>query len=420
MTGQAYEAALLRLLAVPSSPRLGLERMEALLAGLGDPQRAFRSLHVAGTNGKGSVCAFLDATLGAAGVRRGLTTSPHLTSATERIRIDGASVSRERFLELEAEVASAAGRLDDAPTFFERMIAMAFLAFREAGVEVAVVEVGLGGRLDATNVLVPIAAGISRVGLDHQQFLGDTLADIAREKAGILKRGVPARSAPQEPAAEDAIRTRALEVGAELSFVSDDDVRALEGAHLGLQGPHQRENAALALSLLDAAGLAPDARARAEGLARARWPGRFEAVADAPLVVLDGAHNPLGARTLARALVSDERTRGRPLSLVVGMTRGHEGAPFARELAGTLDVRRVFAVRARAPRSRPADEVASDLSAGGLAAVERSAVDGAVDEARALAAGEGGVVVVTGSLYLVGEVRARFVEMEVDPVLPEF
>ena len=415
-----YEAALARLLEVPSSPRLGLERMATLLAGLDDPHRAFRSLHVAGTNGKGSVCAYLDAMLGAASVRRGLTTSPHLASACERIQIEGRPISRARFVELEERVARAAARLDEAPTFFERMIAMAFLAFAEEHVDVAVVEVGLGGSLDATNVLSPLASGIARVGLDHQMFLGDSLASIAREKAGILKPGVPAGSAPQEQAAADVLRAIADEVGVPLRFVSDEDVLALQSMELGLPGPHQRENAALALAILDAARLVRDPDRRREGLALARWPGRYERVGDLRPILLDGAHNPLGARTLAQALRADPLVGARPIALVVGMTRGHEGADFARELAPLLNVQRVFAVRARAPRSRPADEVAKDLEAGGLVPVEVRGVEAALLEAQRWAEAEGGAVVVTGSLYLVGEVRSAFVEMDPDPALPDF
>ena len=205
----SYEAALHRLLEVTSSPRFGLVRMETLLSALEDPHHAFEALHVAGTNGKGSTVAFAHGLLARAGINVGRTTSPHLTSACERIVIGGAPISTDAFVDLEARVYAAAATLDDPPTFYERMIAMAFLAFADAKVSLALVEVGLGGRLDATNVVRQRACAISRLSLDHTQFLGDTLEAIASEKAGILKPFVPAATVSQVPSALDVIIARA-------------------------------------------------------------------------------------------------------------------------------------------------------------------------------------------------------------------
>ncbi len=414
-----YERALLRLLSVPSSPRLGLERMRALLSHLGDPQLAFEALHVAGTNGKGSVVAFSDAMLGAAGKRRGRTTSPHLTSATERIVIGDEPISRARFVALEEQVARAARKLEDPPTFFERIIAMAFRAFAEDGVEVAVVEVGLGGRLDATNVLAPRACAIAPIGKDHQQFLGDTLAAIAREKAGILKRGVPAVTAPQDAEALAAIRAVASSVQAPLRTLQPDDLQHLEHVSLGFgQGRATRQNAALACALVEEAGLVTDRAVQHRGLSRARWPGRYERVAVDPIVLVDGAHNAHAMRALASVIAEDPSLAG-PVQVVIGMTRGHDAGPFARELLA-LAPASVQVVKARAPRSRPAAELAADLASSGLRVSVAAELGSGLERALESARRGGGFVLVTGSLYLVGQVRGLFVEVSEDPVLPEF
>lgn len=393
--------------------------MRQLLSHIDDPHLAFEALHVAGTNGKGSVVAFTDAMLGAGGVKRGRTTSPHLTSATERIVVEGQAVSRERFVALEDVVARAASEMEDPPTFFERIVAMAFRAFAEDGVQVAVVEVGLGGRLDATNTVRPRACAISRIGLDHTQFLGDTLAAIAREKAGILKPQVRAVSAPQEVEASHALRAVASEVGAPLRFVDEGDLGRLDGVPLGFgHGATTRENAAVACALLDEAGLVLDRAVRQRGLAAARWPGRFERVCEAPVVVVDGAHNAAAMRALADGMAGDPLLP-RPLHVVVGMTRGHDARPFGEELR-SLQPERVTVVRARAPRSRPAHEVAADLAAAGLSVEVAGGVGAGLEAALAGARESGGMVLVTGSLYLVGETRGQFLPVEEDPLLPEF
>jgi dihydrofolate synthase/folylpolyglutamate synthase len=411
-----YGRALLRLLEVPSSPRLGLARMEALLAALGDPQRSFRALHIAGTNGKGSTAAFADALLGAAGLSRGRTTSPHLVSATERIVIEGAPISPARFVELEARVHTAAARLDDAPTFFERVIAMSFCAFADAGVPWAVVEVGLGGRLDATGTVDAAACAITPIALDHQRFLGDTLEAIAREKGGIFRAGVPAVSARQAEEARRALEEVAEEVGAPLRALEDADRLALGGAELPLFGEHQRENAALAVALVRAAGIELSAAQAEAGLAATRWPGRFERVSEAPPVILDGAHNAAAAR----ALVAAAKAAGQgPWCVVLGFTRGHEGAAFSEALA-QLAPQAVWATKARAPRSIRADEARACAEAGGLPVQGALDLDEALAQASAHARAAGGQVLVTGSLYLVGEARGRYREQREDPELPDF
>jgi dihydrofolate synthase/folylpolyglutamate synthase len=426
-----YRNALSRLLEVPSSPRLGLERMEGLLDALGNPHHRLRVLHVAGTNGKGSVAAMLESMLRASGHRTGLTTSPHLCAATERIRLDGAPVARAVFVDLEQRVFDAAATLDDPPTFFERVIAMAFAGFAEAAVDVAVVEVGLGGRLDATNVVSPLGCAITPIGLDHQQFLGDTLEAIAGEKAGILKPGVPAVIAEMAPSATDVIKAAGERVGAPLRVVGEQLLigdteegyvlrharRSLvEPFTLSMGGFHQVQNAAVAVGLLDALDLG-DERTRREGLEATAWPGRFEVIEDGGVTfVLDGAHNPASAGALARALATDERTRRRPILAVIGATRGHDPAPFAAALGRP---ERAWATKARAPRSVDAAEVLDGLTRAGWRKAASAPCEEALDAARE-AAGSEGVVLVTGSLYLVGEVRARLLGLHEDPLLPLF
>lgn len=288
--------------------KFGLDNITALVARLGRPDRAFRSVHIAGTNGKGSVTAMVDAALRAAGHRSARYTSPHLIDIRERFVIDGQPVSPAA---LEAAIVTTRavadslrmdGGLQAEPTYFEVTTAVAFELFRRAAVDVAVLEVGLGGRLDATNVVSPIVTAITSIAFDHERYLGSTLADIAREKAGIIKPGVPVVVGDLEPEAFDAIDRVARDKGAPL-------VRAgrVDGFAVGLRGMHQLANAAVAiavLKVLDAQGIAVPAGAMARGLADPSWPGRLDArqCRDGREVLLDAAHNPAGARALASYL----------------------------------------------------------------------------------------------------------------------
>ena len=324
--------------------KLGLERMREACALLGDPQRSAPVLHVAGTNGKGSTCAFTAASLRAAGLRTGMYTSPHLNHFCERIRLDGEPISEERACELLEELRTrvpwALG--DPGLTFFEIATLMAFLAFRD--VEVMVVEVGLGGRLDATNVVEPLACAVATLGLEHTQYLGATLAEIAFEKAGIFKPGVPAVSAGQPLPAAQVLQRRAAELGISLWRPGRDyrfesrDVRpfcyqgprwAVRAGDLALQGHHQRTNAALACALLEAAaqaGLRVDPIHAEEGLRTARWPARLERFGN---VLVDGAHNPPAVNALVRALPA--LVTGK-IHLVFGALQDKDAAAMLREL----------------------------------------------------------------------------------------
>ena len=421
--------------------KLGLERMREALSLLGQPHLAFPVLHVAGSNGKGSTCAFAEAALRAAGLRTGLYTSPHLFHFCERIRVAGEPVSEERAAGLLEEIVRRVpwALRDEGLTFFELATLMGFLAFAQERVQLAVVEVGLGGRLDATNVARPLACAVAPIALEHTRWLGDTVAQVAAEKAGILKKGAPAVSAGQPRAASEVLQARAEELGIPLwrpgrDYVYESsDVRpfcyqgpggfrvALDAGEgvvggsevggaesgsrsvgLALQGHHQRGNAALACALLQAAagrGLPVGPEHARAGLRSARWPGRLETVAHRPLVLLDGAHNPHAARALAHALPG--LAGGRPVQLVFAAMSDKDHVAMLRELlpiAGRMHLCAVDSPRAAAPEQLA--EVAREL--GAEFAAYRS-VGEALQAARA-ESGPDGCVVCCGSLYLAAEV----------------
>jgi dihydrofolate synthase/folylpolyglutamate synthase len=399
--------------------KLGLEAMQMALAELGNPERATPALHVAGTNGKGSTCAFTEASLRAAGLRTGLYTSPHLTHFCERIRIGGEPISEARACELLEEIRTRVPWALGEPglTFFEIATLMAFLAFRD--VEVMVIEVGLGGRLDATNVLTnPLACAIASLGLEHMQYLGPTLAHIAAEKAGIFKRGVPAVSAGQPAVAARVLQARADELGISLARPGRDyqfesrEVRPFcyQGkswtirASLALQGHHQRTNAALACALVEAAvsgetaggkgSLKIEPRDVEQGLETAQWPGRLERIALASGEVwVDGAHNPHAAAALARSL--PQVARGRPIRLVFGALQDKDVAAMLHELVP--HAASVHYCAPDSPRALLPDE---------LARIHPGQVHESVAAALEAAQREQGMILCCGSLYLVGEVRA--------------
>src|SRR5512140_343823 len=334
--------------------RFGLERMERALAALGHPQRRYAVLHVGGTNGKGSTCAMAAAALAAAGHRVGLYTSPHLVSFAERIQVEGVPIPEAALAAAIDEIRRAcpwhdAGGEGERLTYFEFATLAGLLHFARAGVDVAVVEVGLGGRFDATTAVSPRVTAVARIGLDHTQLLGDTVEQIAFEKAGIFKAGVPAVvHALQPPGALETLRAEARRRSAPFVVAPADWPGAV-----ALAGPHQRGNAALAaeaLRQLDRAGVAVPAGAIARGIATARWPGRLEEVAG---VLLDGAHNPDGAAALAAALRALHPAR--PVELVFGVLSDKDHAGMLAALAPA--VRRLHVVAPATPRARPAAEV---------------------------------------------------------------
>ena len=382
--------------------KLGLDRIRAVLAALGDPQGAFRVVHVAGTNGKGSTCAMIAAGLRAAGIRTGLFTSPHLQDPTERIQIGGIPATREAFERAFNVVHQVAEKLDlDChPTYFETVTAMAFWLFREMGVHTAVVEVGLGGRLDSTNVVQPAVTVITPVDFDHEAYLGHTIEAIAGEKAGIIKPGVPVVVSRQRPEAAAVIEARAAEVGAPIVRTTDFEIRDLEidgrgsrfsGIVCPLAGEHQIDNAIAAALALRELTIPPD------GIADARWPGRLEHVAPNPDIILDGAHNPAGARALVRYL--ERFYSHRRLWMIYGAMRDKA----VDEVTGVL-----FPLAAEliltAPESTRALRPEALLELAGRGHTEPDAAS-ALRYAQSRAHADD-VIVITGSLFLVGEARA--------------
>jgi len=408
--------------------KLGLEVEEALLRRLGDPHRTFLAVHVAGTNGKGSVCAMLDAVLRAAGYPAGRYTSPHLVRFHERFRAGGDCIGDDELLKLVRAVEAAAGAAEretgQSPTFFECSTAIAFEFFRRRGVKIAVVEVGLGGRLDATNVVTPLLSVITRVGLDHTAYLGTDLASIAGEKAGIVKAGRPVVTGVQAPEAADVIRRICRERGAPLleaaSHASlhrraadlDGQKVSVETAeepygtlHLPLLGEHQVENLATAVTALDALrtalGTPIDAAAVKAGLGGVQWAGRCSVLKREPPVVLDGAHNEDAARALAATLA--DVLPGKPVGLVLGMCGDKDVARFLARFRGAA--RRLWVVPIDSERCMDPAVILSAAEAAGIAAGAGPLTD-ALTAAERWARDEGGVVCVTGSLYLVGKVLA--------------
>lgn len=381
----------------------GLERMRRLLAALGNPEAGLRCLHVAGTNGKGSVCAFSESVLRAMGLRTGLYTSPHLVEFAERIRINGVNASAEEIGEgiRRLQTATEGWKEADMPTYFELVTALAFGLFARAGVEVVVLETGLGGRLDATNTAPKIACAITPIGLDHMEWLGETLGEIAREKAGILRSRIPAVIAPQERDAAEALANAAAGIGAPVQAVEKPLDASLP---LGLAGSHQRWNAAVAVALLRAAGFEPDAEALARGLRDVEWPGRFQKITHAGReLILDGAHNRHAAERLVRTW--REEYGDRRCTLVFGALADKDPSTLLSVLAPLAE--EVFLVRVDSPRSADPDSLAGALSA------FPTPIHTVHTLSRALELVFGGTitdpgsrrrpVLLTGSLFLVGE-----------------
>lgn len=356
------------------SSRLGLDRTRELLAGLGNPQRHLRVVHVAGTNGKGSTCAFLASILQQAGYRTGLFTSPYIFEFAERIRVDGQNIPPDDLLEVTLAVRGVAEAMDDHPTEFELMTAVAFMYFAQRECDICVVEVGLGGRLDSTNVLEgPEVCVITPIALDHMQVLGSTLEDIAGEKAGIMKPGVLVVCAPQQPEAMGVIAARAVEQRAPLACVDADQVqgtpadfsyRGWRRVTLGLQGGYQVQNAATALEtvgvLRERGWNIPDDAVIA-GLAETRWPGRFELLGHQPPFIVDGGHNPQGVQALIESLAQSYPER--PVIFIFGVLADKDYETMARQMVAYAPARMIICIEPPNPRALPTEELSRALSA---------------------------------------------------------
>ncbi len=385
--------------------KFGLERMQALVAELDSPERCATTVHVAGTNGKGSTCAMIESIAREAGISTGLNTSPHLIDPTERIRINGNEVSEAEFARAFNVVHAAAERLmarnemDAHPSYFETVTAMGFVLFREARCELNIIEVGLGGRLDATNVVQPELTVITPVSFDHESFLGNTLASIAWEKAGIVKVGAPLVMGRQLPEAEDVIVGRARELGCRVVRVADHTDLRVEP---GLAGEHQIDNAIAAHLAARELGIAQDAIHR--GLKNVRWPGRLEWMSRAPDLVLDGAHNPAGAAALASFI--RVHCAGRPVWIVYGAMRDKAIEEVTTTLFPLAD--RLILTAPDFPRALRPEAIRDSVEHPN--ATIAPTVSEAIQQARK--APHDAIVFLTGSLYLVGQARKLLLEME--------
>jgi len=416
----------------------GLSRTITLLGAFEDPHHTFRSFHIAGTNGKGSTAAMLASILTRQGYRVGLYTSPHLIDFAERITVNGVPIPPECLQTLSQAVRhSAEARLTEPPTFFEATTAMAFRHFADAGVQYAVVEVGLGGRFDATNVLTPLVTVITTIALDHQQYLGDSPNAIAHEKAGIIKQDTPivAGRLDADPAA--VINATAQERRAPcVTLGRDFDVRGESPerfAYRGvshdyddlicpLPGVHQLDNAACALAATEMAlerGVAIGEGSIREGLRTVRWPGRLELAARSPDLLLDGAHNPQAMEALARYLTAwgqrrPPAHRGR-LIIVLGMMRDKDRRTFLVRLSAVPGISHLILTRAEHPRAADPEDLLRDAADLDVTLHTRPSVSEALAHAKALAA-PNDTICVTGSLLVVGEVKAILEHTTVSPL----
>jgi dihydrofolate synthase / folylpolyglutamate synthase len=424
---RAHDAALERLKALhPKLIDLSLDRMRRLCAALGDPQdRLPPVIHVAGTNGKGSTVAYLRAMAEAAGLKVHVFTSPHLVRFAERIRLAGTLITDAHLADVLDRVEAANAGQDI--TFFEITTAAAFVAFAEIPADLCIVEVGLGGILDATNVVTPKVSVIAPVDIDHREFLGDTLAAIAGEKAGIIKPGAPAVSARQQEEAETVIETAADRAGAPLTLMGRDfdawnergrllvqmQDRLLDLPAPSLPGEHQFANAGLAVAaLLTLGDDRIDEAAMGRGIAATVWPARFQRLSAGPLAQrakavgadlwLDGGHNPHAGRAVSRAVADLAARDGRPVALIAGLLANKDATGFFAPFRGVAA--KVFTVTFEGHAAASAAETAASAELAGLRACACDSVEDALD--RALALEPTPHVLICGSLYLAGEVLA--------------
>ena len=402
-----------------STTRLGLGRTRELLAELGDPQKHLKFIHVAGSNGKGSACAMFDAVLRAAGYKTGLYISPYIQTFHERMRINGANIPGEKLAALTERVRAIAEGMEDHPSEFELVTAIAMRYFYEARCDIVVLEVGMGGALDSTNAIdAPEVAVITNIGLEHTEYLGDTIEAIAETKAGIIKPGCACVCYDGAPEATETVRAVCARQGVPLSCVDFSRLKPLDASldgqrftwdgreySLALLGPHQLHNAALALTGIGALrerGWEIPEEAVRRGLETVVWPARLEVLERAPLFLLDGGHNPQCAEALAQAL--DALLPGEKFVFLAGVLADKD---YPAILARLLPYAREFVcVTPDSPRALPASELAAYLKSLGAEALACETVPAGVAEARARA-GAGGVVAF-GSLYLAGAVRTAF------------
>ena len=406
--------------------RYDLVRISALLEALGNPHLGIPTAHIAGTKGKGSTAAMVSSVLSAAGYEPGLFTSPHLHTFRERIQVGGKLIPEEDFASLVEElwptVESVSRSVHGRVTVFEFLTAMAFYYFRDRGVRANVIEVGLGGRLDATNVVQPLACGITSLGLDHTEVLGDTLDKIAWEKAGIMKPGVPVVSAPQKPEAMKVLQEVSRQHGAALTVAGEDIHWQLESSsvagqtltletarnhyrlHIPLLGKHQLENSAVAIGIIEAlieGGLDISRDSIEQGYLSVQWPCRLEVLAQDPTLVADGAHNPHSAGRLVEAI--RELFQDKRIIMVVGVSGNKDIEGLIGELRG-LSPAMAIATRSRHPRAAKPERIAKEFSPYSERVLTTERVSDALDMARNMTS-KGDLILVTGSLFVAAEAR---------------
>jgi dihydrofolate synthase/folylpolyglutamate synthase len=396
--------------------KLGLRNTELLLNALDNPERAFPSVQIAGTNGKGSTAAMLDSICRAAGIRTGLYTSPHLVSITERIKFSGANITPEDFAAGATIIRDVSEQLlrdkqiDALPTFFEQVTAIALVAFRSAGIELAILETGLGGRLDSTTAANAQIVAVTQIALDHQEYLGNTIASIAAEKAAIIRPGVRAVIGRQrDPEALEVLLQRCKETGVTPILVDDDFHPIAERVNLALRGRHQLENAAVAIhlaALLRETGFGIPHAAIVRGLETAQHPGRLELIPHQPAFLIDGAHNPAGAESLRAYL---DEFASRPLTLVFGAMRDKQLKQIGEILFPLADL--LVLTRLRNPRSAAVEMLEPIATRYARAKVLKSDTSDAALELALANTSSDGMICVAGSLYLVGEMRPLIIAL---------
>ena len=402
--------------------RLGLERMQELLERLGNPHSKLKFIHIAGTNGKGSTSAMLASILTEAGYKTGLYTSPYINSFNERIQLDGIPISDEALSDVTARVRFFADKMTDHPTEFELVTAIALLYYYEQGCEIAVMEVGLGGRLDATNVIpTPEAAVITPISLDHTDILGDTIELIAAEKGGIIKTSGIVVSARQESGAERVLREICAEKNAEIDFLGEGAVRIRENSlngqsfdflehsdmRIALLGAYQPQNAALAILAVDKLrkkGWSISEAALSVGLRKTRWPARFEIIGENPTVIVDGGHNPQCVDSIVANLGC--YFGGKRIIFVTGVMADKDYQTMYRKILPLA--KKVFTVTPDNPRALSAEKLAEFLTETGFKDAKAcETVESGIKQALAAAA-ENDVVCAFGSFYMAGEIRRLF------------
>lgn len=404
-----------------SQTRLGLGRTKELLRRLGDPQEHLRFIHVAGSNGKGSICAMLDSVLRKAGYRTGLYTSPYLERFEELIRMDGCEITGDELAEITELIREQAEDMEDHPSRFEMVTAAAMLFFRRRQADIVVLEVGMGGALDSTNAInAPEAAVITNISLEHTEYLGSTIEEIAGTKCGIIKPGCSVVCYDGEPAVTSIVRAKCEEAGVPLTVASKADASVIsqdithqsfawKGREysISLAGTHQIYNACTALEVISTMrrrGWAIPEEAVSSGLRETRWPARCEIMAEEPLVILDGAHNQQCAEALADTV--GRLLPGRRAVFLTGILADKNYEKMTDILSSHAD--RFICVTPPSPRALSAESLAEGIRAGGMKAEAYETVEEAIRAGLSAAADGDGLLVMTGSLYLAGEIRSVF------------